>query len=529
MTAHVLFESVDAPRCYIVGREDSDKVWLIDPRREDVGPPLHPGSIGNHMPYMRWKEFDGPDEAETDILDRAELDDIDSWTEPTGYELAGESGRYQQRRVTRGPRTGDVGWYDTQGKRFMPRDWKPGGVKVRVAEKAAAGAADRQALSERLGRHAAGHEANAVQRAWAKSAARMLVRHHGEGAAHRIGELADAAEGALSRVSGDGSHARWAREVLKGKLRQLHLALGEINAAQKQTAADDEFGRKQAAQKQLDMGQAPLPAGSRPEKDEAAVDAAIRWARKHEADFGKIKMAAGGSAAKGRTREQFLGRFGTQLDAAGKKAVGDYYDAVKAELKAEPMPQPQPKAEPKEKAKPLDMKSAHAALMKAGLKLDKKQREAVDFYAGSGYKGINKALRGGDASNRYIPPLDAAIAAAPPLPEGVTVYRGLEFMDDGERDDFVKTLTGEVTFPAYVSTSLDGQSAEHFSRRLRGAGVMLEIVPKHGLYVPAARIGDGDEDEFELLMRRGSRFRVAGRREAKGGAPVYRLEEIDNA
>lgn len=57
-------------------------------------------------------------------------DDVDEWSEPTEWTLAGPEGaRYVQREVTRGPRKGQSGWYDSTGKKFMPAAWKPAGER----------------------------------------------------------------------------------------------------------------------------------------------------------------------------------------------------------------------------------------------------------------------------------------------------------------------------------------------------------------------------------------------------------------
>lgn len=64
--------------------------------------------------------------------------DIEDWSEPTGYELAApDASRYQQRKVTRGPRKGQTAWYDTAKNRIMPANWKPAGEKPAKAAKAA--------------------------------------------------------------------------------------------------------------------------------------------------------------------------------------------------------------------------------------------------------------------------------------------------------------------------------------------------------------------------------------------------------
>lgn len=84
-------------------------------------------------------------------LDPAEYppDEVEVWSEPTGFELsAPDASRYQQRKLTRGPRKDQTGWYDVQGERWMPASWRPAAErpkKDKPAPKPKAGAAPKAA------------------------------------------------------------------------------------------------------------------------------------------------------------------------------------------------------------------------------------------------------------------------------------------------------------------------------------------------------------------------------------------------
>jgi ADP-ribosyltransferase exoenzyme len=103
-----------------------------------------------------------------------------------------------------------------------------------------------------------------------------------------------------------------------------------------------------------------------------------------------------------------------------------------------------------------------------------------------------------------IKALDDAFAKATPLPENVTVYRGVS--DVTMLGDFTQ---GEVlTDPGFLSTSLDKRVAGQFSDQEAGKGVVLELrIPAGTKAIPLSGAAGGDA-QSELLLNRGSRFRV---------------------
>lgn len=72
MTWHVLYESEsDAPKLYILGREDSDRVVVFDATEGGVSAPLLPGSVQAHMPMVGWSLYGDEGEAQAAILAKA--------------------------------------------------------------------------------------------------------------------------------------------------------------------------------------------------------------------------------------------------------------------------------------------------------------------------------------------------------------------------------------------------------------------------------------------------------------------------
>lgn len=111
-----------------------------------------------------------------------------------------------------------------------------------------------------------------------------------------------------------------------------------------------------------------------------------------------------------------------------------------------------------------------------------------------------------------IAKLDAALKRTG-VPEDVTVFRG--FDHDGLRKMFDDgTLVGtEYSDKAYMSTSVSPKVAKQFARKSK---MVAEIrVPKgtRGAYVEGI---DTSLKEYELLLARGTKFRVVEARKNKG-------------
>lgn len=154
--------------------------------------------------------------------------------------------------------------------------------------------------------------------------------------------------------------------------------------------------------------------------------------------------------------------------------------------------------------------------------LSKEQGKALDTYIGEDYKDVNKSLRDGKNPANHpglVEHMDAAIAAAPPLPHDAVMYRGIG-------PGLAKQLQPGATFEdkAYVSTSINRHVAENFAE-----DAMIEMhVPKgtKAAAVDAMHPGQGDKSENEYILPRGSKFKVTGRRRGEGGNDIITMELV---
>ena len=72
------------------------------------------------------------DDLDPEIYPPAE---VELWSRVIAWELAGDetgASRHVQRQVTRGPRKGQIGWYDSHAGKFMPKDWTPHEKKAKA-------------------------------------------------------------------------------------------------------------------------------------------------------------------------------------------------------------------------------------------------------------------------------------------------------------------------------------------------------------------------------------------------------------
>lgn len=225
--------------------------------------------------------------------------------------------------------------------------------------------------------------------------------------------------------------------------------------------------------------------------------------------------------------------------------------------------QPKPQAEPV--AKPSSSTSSKFPDSKQLRKLDKaeekkhagqlnklndKQKQVLTEYTAGAidYRSINQKLRDGKElkgkEKKEYDQLQDAIKAAGKLPEGTTVYRGIQ-VDAATQKKMVDSFKeaaksgGSVSMPGLTSTSIDPGVASGFSR----GGIVFEMKPKTGAYLSEISSFDkmaskvkGAQKENEILLADGKKYRVVGVQEdvsigkkaRKGqGNTVVQLEEID--
>jgi hypothetical protein len=174
--------------------------------------------------------------------------------------------------------------------------------------------------------------------------------------------------------------------------------------------------------------------------------------------------------------------------------------------------------------------------------LTKEERLGVGFYtATTGYREINAALRSGFSmantpeTQAHADNLAKAIDAHT-VNEPITVFRGIR------NDDLIAKFNqavlnggGEFTDKGFPSTSFSQHVALEFTSQLQltsergGTDVthyMMRIaIPKGTHALPASALGLGARDEDEVILQRGSRFRIT-RREDGGGQVVYDAELV---
>ncbi len=165
---------------------------------------------------------------------------------------------------------------------------------------------------------------------------------------------------------------------------------------------------------------------------------------------------------------------------------------------------------------PEALKAAHKALAAQMPDLPEDHFEAMGDYTSGMYEEINASLREGRGAGKgakVIPLIAAAIDSAPTLPEPVTVYRGIRLSAEQAGAFLGKVKAAQeagefISDPAFMSTSLNPAVATGFgSGRGTESSVVFQIAARKGLYLGESV---GGTKEMELVLQRGSKFRVVG-------------------
>lgn len=147
-------------------------------------------------------------------------------------------------------------------------------------------------------------------------------------------------------------------------------------------------------------------------------------------------------------------------------------------------------------------------------------KNGLDEYVNEGYSNCNEALRSKAPleawAKRDIERVDGAfVHHGENLSSDETVWRGGRDLFDGKPDSEIVGM--EFTDKAYCSTSRDVKAASAFAQGKGSTGkskVLYEIrVPKGSRVIDVQKHFKTDlaKEEKEVLLRRGSRFRVVGR------------------
>lgn len=142
-------------------------------------------------------------------------------------------------------------------------------------------------------------------------------------------------------------------------------------------------------------------------------------------------------------------------------------------------------------------------------KLSRDEQNALDNYAGAGYRRINDKLRFGTGfssiTEEQIIHIDSAMSKSA-LTEDVVVYRGMK-----TAHLFPLKEGTEFIDKSYVSTTLKPEKANHFARLQDGPTAIVKIIVPAGtnVAIPAGRLTHNGKlyDEAEILLPRGQRFK----------------------
>lgn len=148
-------------------------------------------------------------------------------------------------------------------------------------------------------------------------------------------------------------------------------------------------------------------------------------------------------------------------------------------------------------------------------KLSGKEKDAIETYVGHEHEVLNRALRAGEGMTDWardiVKNLDSAIEKGR-TDRDVVTHRGVTHKD--VIDQIVNNVGGTFKDAGYHSTSVDVDAAGHFA-----AGKMLlnVHVPKgsRAAYVGVLRMQN--HQEREMILPRGSRYRITGVRRAADG------------
>ena len=213
--------------------------------------------------------------------------------------------------------------------------------------------------------------------------------------------------------------------------------------------------------------------------------------------------------------------------ASQPKSLGSVFEAVKEEVGHEMKVAPHRASLLEREAKAAGEKAYvyHNELIShvSKIRLTASEASVLNDYTGGGYSYINKQLQSVSVSSlseefsKEYKAISSAIAKAGPLPEPITVYRGVSSQKVAE--EFEKAgIGGIVQAKGFQSTSLSEIVSSRFSKNK----TLFKIKAKTGLYV--APISQATE-ELELLQNHGTKYKILGILEEAGVKHIH-LEEI---
>lgn len=408
--------------------------------------------------------------------------DPDEWSVPIGYELAApDSSRYQQRKITRGPRKNQSGWYDTKTSKFMPASWSPKGEKQNGGK---------QPVGKQPGGKVADDKAKQGETPNQKPAAEPPAQPQITEQAKRI---ADAAKKDLA----DKGHPL---NRMKDRLAVADFGSGSVRTIRPTKDQPLSKGDHEAMDRMHSRTAAALKMAGRDDEANAQVEAA----KYH-------RGLAGSKAPSGAEQKN---------DSKSQKGTGFPKDSTPREFK-------QGVADSLEQHTKNLMKNTTA-----------RERQALIDYT-TDYTEINAAARGrpedwGEHA-ATIRRMDKVMDRAEEFKKPVISHRGISVPKAAAEailSGFRRAAESgqSVGFGGYMSTSIDPDVIDGFAKpvsgREDGASISFEIKAKKGIYVEPMTEYAGEE---ELLLPRTARYRVVGIKEVTWGSgkrQVVQMEQL---
>jgi hypothetical protein len=154
-------------------------------------------------------------------------------------------------------------------------------------------------------------------------------------------------------------------------------------------------------------------------------------------------------------------------------------------------------------------------------KLTDREKNSFREYAAAGYRDINTALRTGkkipkdlrkDVKN--IDDVFSRTRTSSPM----MVYRGVS-------PELAEKISSQSEFidAGYFSTSISEKGADTFARG-HGAGLLEISVPAGSHAVSLQNIGGFTKNEKEILLDKGSRFKIVSVKKPRRGSPYYKIK-----
>ncbi len=169
---------------------------------------------------------------------------------------------------------------------------------------------------------------------------------------------------------------------------------------------------------------------------------------------------------------------------------------------------------------------------KSGQPITPQEAKSLKNYTKEAYVSINKDLRAGkepkEESETYKD-MKSVFEKTEPLSEPMTVYRGMNFNKDKDRDEFISKLSDAknggkgLNLAGYTSTTSDKNMAKNFMEGKPGRDVHIEIEAKKG--VDLSKYSKYPKEK-EFLLDHNSKFKVSEIIKHPNGSHTVRMKQV---